>query len=351
MKILFYIIILSVFFAALCSSCAAVFNKRTTVFSVRTSAPATLKLGDSTVMTSEEVVAIPGDPAGLTIHSATFEVLRRGKPLYLDVDSEFPTQTLKIPSRLSSQVWFNPLTYFYGTGLLFDLPFPRSYEYPNRWFDLESGKTGRIRKNRNPYLLTRQERKEIRENPNYKGRFDLTFTLSPFNTSWTYMNLDRGHDNYSGSFGLSLGAEYFYTDKRSLAIEVNRPSSTNIFLVLMPILRPFGDEHPRKSWQVSLYDNIHLDDFSFGYGINLANNRYKEWLKDEYDEIIYPRSSLREHHLGIGPMVNAYYKAGQGTRFGLSYRTSLYRFDTSPAWKYEHVIALDMKFNIRLSRK
>lgn len=274
------------------------------------------------------------------------------KTLTLGVGSELPAQTVALRARIDRQVWFNPMTYVYGLGLAADLPFPRAYDYPSKWVDLETGETRRIRKHNNPHLLTPRERVDAWKAPYYKGRFDLLFTLSVFNTSRTHVSLDGGYDNRSGWAGFSLGAEYFYTDRRSLAVEISRPSSRSAWVILMPILWPFTKSPSRKSWHVALYDNLHWPRFSFGYGLNLAYYRYKEWLDEEPDgNPIDPRIKITESHTGIGPMVNVYWKAARNTRIGLTYKTSLYRFSGPQAWKYEHNIGLDLKFNLTLGKR
>jgi hypothetical protein len=304
-------------------------------------------LAGETIETSQNNTIIRGDSLPTTIHSATFRVPRSRKPVLLAIQSEYPSQTLRIRSRISDQVWFNPLAYFYGTGLLFDLAFPRSYDYPSRYVDLESGKTHLIRKNQNPALLTRKERRNAWEDPNRRGQFHLIFGMSLVTTSRTYVARANGYDTNTGNFGLSFGGEYFYANSRSIAFEISHTSNFLTFLFPAWI---FADRR-LLSAHASIYDNIHLTRFSFGYGVNFTYNWSRTNFSEEIDCDRFQDKTIQQNSIGIGPVVNAYWKIRPDLKIGLIYRPTVVRFNAPTAQKYEHAITMDFKFNVNFSRK
>ena len=304
----------------LCTSCTSLFHGRTTHLTIRTSEPAIVTLGERKTATIEKEISVPGEATAVQAHIAGIE-LPDNEPISLTIESEYPTRQIEIS--------------------------PHSC-----YIDLQSGGIERLRGRKNTAWLHRTEKERMWDNLNRKGLFSLTLGMPIVNTSLTYIEKAGRNDTNTGFWGISVGADYHYAPTRSLALDVSNTS--NLFAVIYPAWA-FGIERRQASVHASISDNIHSRRFSFGYGINLT---YNWWIYDfdaeDYHEDEIPkfgREDIRQSHTGIGPLVNFYWKATPSLRLGLTYRTSLYRFDASSDWKYEHAIGIDFKYHLRLSRK
>lgn len=97
------------------SSCASIFNSKSTSLTIVTSVPSNLVLGKDTIKS--------------TSNSKLLAVYRDKKPLLISVYNDSLTKTVRIKSKNSVAFWSN-LGFCYGFGMLIDMKNPKRFTYP-----------------------------------------------------------------------------------------------------------------------------------------------------------------------------------------------------------------------------
>lgn len=98
-----------------CSSCATLFNSKTTQLNIITDTPATIVMNKDTVKSFNNRIHI--------------KVLRQQTPILLKVSNESISKNITIHSKNSFAYWSN-LGFLYGVGALIEMNKPKRYTYP-----------------------------------------------------------------------------------------------------------------------------------------------------------------------------------------------------------------------------
>ncbi len=270
------------------------------------------------------------------------EVARDRSPLAVDITDSTGTWYLDHASRLDNKAWANVV--FYGGTVAVDILHPKGHFYPDLYFA-----AGR-------YATFRQLKNAMREDLYSRGNVLITVGLPWTNFFSTVPDALGRRSNHAGFIGLSLGAEYFYADCRSVAAE-----ASEILDFFVPVIAPADFAGWREFNDVinlSLSHNHHLRDFSFGYGFNAASTRWRYWHYDRFldeEDLGKPGplgdEEFTENRWKLGVVLNAYYKMGTHTSVGVVYRPSFYRCGSPEPWAYEHSISIDLKFYINTGRR
>jgi hypothetical protein len=334
------------------ASCATMLNGPTTTFVVHSATPAEVVTGGE--VSSDSIRAMVHDVqhiarlqrGGHRFTKYTIEAERSKKPLDVVVTDSMGTYALEHKSRLHKAVAANVINY--GSGLIIDLFHPQARFYPDLYVDGGRYATFRqVKHARRDYLLTRRDYLLTR------GQTHLTLGLPWTNFFSTLPDALGRRRNNAGFIGMSLGAEYFYADRHSAALEVS-----GIIDAFLPVLAPidFSGWHEfNDAVNFSLTHNHHTRYFSFGYGLNMPITRWRYWrykLAMEEEDLDKPGplgdKEFTEIHWKLGAAFNVYYKLGGRIRCGVVYRPTFYRFGSSKPWAYEHSISIDLKFNFNL---
>jgi hypothetical protein len=99
-----------------CSSCATLFNSKTTQLNIITDTPATIVMNKDTLKSFNNRIHI--------------KVLRQQTPLLLKVFNDSISKNITISSKNSFAYWSN-LGFCYGLGMLTEMRNPKRYTYPN----------------------------------------------------------------------------------------------------------------------------------------------------------------------------------------------------------------------------
>ncbi len=210
---------------------------------------------------------------------------------------------------------------------------------------------------------TRQTIREKLDNAAGKGKFYLTVGLPYVNyIAFTPPLLDR-RDREAGFWGLSAGAEYNYSDRFSVALEINY-----LLTFFLPVPAPVDTEYgPEDEWlflnqgNISLTNNVNFRRFALGAGLNFS---YNDWRYNyQYDDVFFEENpdyennfvskyglyrNVRDRYWAAGLNLNAYFKAAACFRVGVVYRPTFIRFGRGN--KYENSVSLDLKFLINTGK-
>lgn len=346
---------LSIAVSFLFASCATLLNGPTDSFVVHTAAPVKVVVAGDTL--SGSVVPEAGRPVAMVrdadyiadvwrergrfVHY-TAEVTRDNSPLAVDITNSTGVWHLGHASRLDNKAWTNVV--FYGITVIADILHPQGHFYPDVYFA-----DGR-------YATFRQLKRAMRDGLYSRGNVLATVGLPWTNFFSTHPDVLGRRTNHEGFIGLSFGAEYFYADRRSVAAEVS--GIIDFFLPVVGAVDFSGWHEFNDAINISLFHNLHKRNFSFGYGFNAASTRWRYWHYDLFldeEELDKPGpwgdEEFTENRWKLGAVLNAYYKIGTHTSFGVVYRPTFYRCGSPKPWAYEHSISIDLKFYINPGRR
>src|SRR5690606_30984532 len=112
--------------------------------------------------------------------------------------------------------------------------------------------------------------------PFERGDFRLDLKLPHLN----YLDLQPDQEFRDAEFGFNgygLGFEYSYKDNKFLETSISFAMTFEL-----PFPAPVDAEYNKilTSTYINLTDNFITNRFSFGYGVNLSQNTWKEWTRD-----------------------------------------------------------------------
>lgn len=177
-----------------------------------------------------------------------------------------------------------------------------------------------------------------------KGDFRLDIKLPHFN----YLAFNPNKEFRDAEFGFNgygLGFEYSYKDNKFL--EAN---SSFVMTFELPFPAPVAKEYNKilTSFFVNLTNNIVINRFSFGYGLNYSTNTWKEWERN-FDTIgLTTTYSKTIQNKNLGLTFNSYFRLGKTIHIGLIYQPSLLNLNSSPEFINEHLISLEVDWKIKL---
>jgi hypothetical protein len=243
-------------------------------------------------------------------------VERSKKPLAVELQVDSTKKTLLLPSRNSTAYWLN--IYFNdGIGMLVDKNNLKRYAYPKR----------------NYFTVKDTTIKRYAFAPIRKGTINLSLSL-PI-PSFFYLQPESENYVSIGSFGLQTGVDYFYKNNRYVSL--NFGAGTDIF-----------GEYLGKGYRESanllfanLMNNYIAGRLDFGYGINLSKF---QWRRITYGDTTNRDKTVKNILAGFS--LSTQYRFGNYFRLGILYQPDLFRINTSPAFKYQHYISLNLTWKL-----
>lgn len=304
------LILLIVCFAL--NSCATILNSRYRAMTIYTAIPSKIIIRKDTLVTE-------GNEAHLL-------VARSGAPLEVKLLTDTVDQVVSIPARKSFTYYLN-IPYNYGIGMLVDQSNPKRFTYPRRVY-LDS--SWRIK------LLP----------PTRKGDFNFQISL-PYVNSFILQPTGQAIAKKNGFWGLSVGADYYHEDQQYLSLNLHTVTDFPL-PILAPIAYQDGEVFVNSNY-LSVSNHHHHQRFDWGYGLSWMENRWgQDFLGGSTDTLPTTSSFNRQRHQALGLQFSGYYFTGRSFHLGLIYRPSFIRLYTTPIYKYEHLISLDLAWKIRL---
>ncbi|TYB79228.1 hypothetical protein [Bizionia myxarmorum] len=173
--------------------------------------------------------------------------------------------------------------------------------------------------------------------PKNKNAINLVASL-PYVNAFYLKPQGFGTKSNVGFFGISAGIEYFYEPKKYVSFKVS--ASTDLFVPFPAPVDYDGEYETMGSFNFALTDNIKINRFSIGYGLNYAFNTYNFMDNSDYEnEIKITRKSQ-----SFGLSTDVYFQFGRYFFVGVVYKPSLYQIQPKSEFTYEHLVSLDFAF-------
>lgn len=183
--------------------------------------------------------------------------------------------------------------------------------------------------------------------PTNKGQINLILSLPWVNNFYLQPHQETPKAN-TGFWGISVGLEYYYKEKRYLSL-----TGSAVMDIVIPFPAPVdfsGEVENIYSVYTSFTDNYKFRRFTAGYGLNYSRNTWKLVYHDRFAPPPPTREPVTKTSSTIGFTFDGYHQVGKSFFVGLIYRPTLLNFNPDIDFKYEHLISLDFKFKIRLKR-
>lgn len=282
------------------------------------------------VYTSESAIVIYKSDTVVTQNNvAKLEVLRSKDSLKLIVKTDSQSQLLKVASKNSFFYWFN-IIQNYGIGMMVDRKNPKRYTYKGKLYVNFSDSVFRI----NPF-----------EDKNRKGNEYFHISLPHFNV-FQFKPSDSKRIENAGFWGLSLGYEYYYSDKAYVGFYGD--AVTDIFIAVPAPIDYEGAVESMGSAYLSLTNNHRLGRLSLGYGLSYGVNYWQ--LRYERTPVLPPGAEepFRINYSVLGSIINIRYQLSKRFHLGIKYRPTFFQFRTENKYSFEQLYSLDLAWKIKL---
>lgn len=182
--------------------------------------------------------------------------------------------------------------------------------------------------------------------PKSKGQFDLTLSIPYFN-SFLFKPENEPQKAITGFFGLSIGLDYYYKDKRYFNLTAG--AVTDIETPFPVAIDYLGVYETLSSTYVSLTHNHKVNRFHFGYGINYSKNTWN--LRNEpYDSLSSTVKPVTKFNNSFGFTLSGYHQVTEHFLFGLIYRPTVFRITPKTDLRYEYLVVFDLAWKIRINK-
>ena len=200
--------------------------------------------------------------------------------------------------------------------------------------------------------LLHTKKKYIKSEIYGKGTLDLRLSLPYINHF--LLNPDGENISRAGFLGAAIGLDYYHRNSQYLSALAG--GVLDFFLPFpVHIDYDYGEEIVKKEFCsssfISLTNNHRFKFFSIGYGLSYAHNSWVLTYNTGYSFVennSYVAQKYTDNTLGL--MFSSYWFINKSKflNLGVIYRPSFYRLNTSPSFKYEHLLSIDFVWRIRL---
>jgi hypothetical protein len=246
--------------------------------------------------------------------------------------------------RLSGAFWLGNLFIYPPIGWLVDLSNQNRFTYGRAIHVDSQGNVQRLNRSfSNKYAETHFRRHQ-------QGSFNILLSLPHLN----FFHLKPRNEipqNFGGFLGMGIGVEYFYRNDKSL--QVRGDAIETLPPLFLFILSPWWD-NPGTASNISVTDNLHINRFQLGYGLNFARNTWKTrgrydrefWELEEGEEPVWIEGRRATNNM-LGMALSAHYRLRNHFHIGVIYRPSILELSRRRLM-YEHTISVDFMWKIHL---
>lgn len=310
----------------LLNSCASIFNDSTYTFKVFSDS------NTNRVSINDSIYKLP----------ATLPVIRSKEDLKLTLITDSTEVDFVVESRLNNQFLLQNLLGLHIAPLNYaiDLTSQKRYHYGEYVF-LNVEDSTRVFQ---PKLKKKWNKFFAQKFPKNKNDINLTFSIPYFN-SFNYSPTDFGRRRSYGFWGLSVGIDYFYSDKKY--VNLRAVLATNIFV---PVPAPFTPSDIRQdlsTYYLEFTDNFKWGRLNLGYGVNFSKNNWRFVNESDFTNV----TRINRNSNSFGLTANSYFELAEGLFIGGFYRPTFYRIHPNANFTYEHLISLDFLFKIPIRKK
>ena len=270
---------------------------------------------------------------------ATVTILRSKKELPVTLITNSATTNILLRPRVNP--WF-----IYGNLPLGILGYPIDLTNNKRFYYGREILLDNINNNKDSL----QAREKIdyfkRDFPTHKGQINVTASI-PYANGFNLQPHNEPAKSYFGFFGFSIGAEYFYKDKRFL--KFNTGSSIDFMVPFPAPVDRDGPYETANATNLTLTNNHKLGRFTFGYGLNYAIYAWRIVNPDHTFPVYGPASRKRNSH-ALGISLSAYHQFSNTVFLGVVYNPTFMNKFPLTEFKYQHAISLDLLFKFTIHK-
>ena len=148
--------------------------------------------------------------------------------------------------------------------------------------------------------------------------------------------------------GVSTGIDYAYKKNRFIALRVAGMLDNPI---PFPVHVDYSGELQKKNaLNLSFTNNLILERFTFGYGLNYSKLSWELMYYDRWNPPPPTRDPVKKTTQAFGVTLNAYHQIWKFFNFGITYHSSLYSVCPELRFNYEHIISLDFAVKIGFNK-
>lgn len=313
-------------FLLLFTSCATVFNRKEYNVTFTGNKP------NMKVRVNDSTYSLP----------ATVKVKRSKQDLPIIVISDSVAKTAIIEHAMSP-------TFFYPNIILMEFaPIPYSIDLlsQKRFYygkELELNDTASVYKPSvfNPY-------KEYFGKTFYgkKGQWNFIAGI-PYGNIFYMQPRNLGEKNGGGFFGAMLGAEYYYSPRKSVKF-----TASGAIDFIAPVPAPVthdGDYEAMRSWNFALTNNYIAGRMIFGYGLNYGIYTWRRIVPGYSKDPLAPPPSKKNSH-ALGTSLSLHHQFDKIFLFGVTYNPTFYSIFPKSEWLYQHTISIELLFKVSLQK-
>lgn len=296
----------------LLSSCASVLNSRYKCVNV--------------VPVNPVKVVYKGDTLNATNNSFFIPAERKKDPLEFEWVSNDTSKIIQVKSSNSLAYWLNLYPSTAWLGFLIDRKNPKRYTYPG-WIYVNSSDSI------NDYT-TYNPRGE-------KGKWKIQLSFPSFN-SFLLKPEGLGYKSNKGVGGLSLGADYYYSQNKFLSLTVN-----GAIAAILVGDRWGGEYEDVASVYVGLANNYKIQNTTIGYGLSYGRNL---WQWSNITEIPYSYDNIARVSYTLGFVFPVSYEFNKNFFIGAVYRPTFLQIGKTTHVDYEHFIGLEWGWRFTINK-
>lgn len=181
--------------------------------------------------------------------------------------------------------------------------------------------------------------------PPNQGQVNLNLSLHALNSF--YMQPESTDDRFNtGFWGVGAGLDYYYSDGRF--INFSAAMATDVIVPIIGTADLSGEYDIMATAYLSLTDNFHSGNFTFGYGICYAKNLWEEYTEGINYSPGFGPNLQKYKSTAYGLILNSYYNWGKAMNLGIIYRPTFYQISPESKSKYEHFISIALKWKIKI---
>lgn len=312
MKQTLYILIASFFI----TSCATILNGAHEKIRVYTTKP-------SKIVYNNEAVKTVNNKARLSVE-------RKNEAAEIIVQTDSLEKKIKVEPKTSLTCWANIANW--GLGMFIDCKNPRRYSYPRTIYINSSDTCGR-------YFRHGQA--------DNKGELHFHISL-PYVNSFYLMPENESAKKNTGFWGSSFGLDYYYA--KNQFISLNLSLAFDLFVPVPAAVRILDTNERMDSEYISIINNYRVKRFVFGYGVSFVKNIWARSYYNNFSSQFPVIESVGKTSNALGMIFPVYLQVGHNFHIGIIYRPTFYRQNLVDAFKYEHLISLDLAWKIRIKQ-
>lgn len=150
----------------------------------------------------------------------------------------------------------------------------------------------------------------------------------------------------TGFWGFGVGLLFRHTPSQHLGLAAS--VATDFPVPVPAAVDLYGEYEFMTTYALDLTNNHTQGRFSLGYGLSYSTNQWELKYYDDLEGEPPTRDPIKLRSSSLGLAFPTRYALSDRFSLGLTYRPYLYRFGTEAGFRYEHVVSVDIAWNLGL---